>query len=105
MWAQPPQHRGQREQAAVVQVSCLQAVIQAVTAVIFTIREYAGLLGLDIAGEKLDCGDMAAFSPGGAANPALYWSREGGTCALVTWQTAHSALVEGNYQRCLATTP
>ena len=48
---------------------------------------------------------MAAFSPGGAANPALYWSSEAGTCALVTWQTAHSALVEGNYQRCLATTP
>ena len=67
-------------------------------------REYAAMFDLDITGEKLGCEDMAAFSAAGAANPALYWAPESG-CSLVTWQTALSALVEGNYRRCLDMTP
>ena len=62
-------------------------------------RLYAEMFGLDIGEEKLDCADMAQFSPAGAT-PALYWE-PGQACSLVTWQTAFSALVDGNYQRCL----
>ena len=67
-------------------------------------REYAAMFDLDISEEKLGCEDMAAFSAAGAANPALYWAPES-SCSLVTWQTALSALVEGNYQRCLDIMP
>jgi len=62
---------------------------------------FAQALGLDISGEKLDCMDMVPFSTGGSANPAIYWDPDYG-CQLVNWQTAFSALVDGNYQRCLA---
>ena len=67
-------------------------------------RLYADMFGLDISQEKLDCADMAQFSSAGAASPALYWE-PGQACSLVTWQTAFSALVDGNYQRCLRSTP
>ena len=69
----------------------------------FHYRLYAEMFGLDIRGEKLDCADMAAFSSAGAS-PALYWEPRQ-ACSLVTWQTAFSALVDGNYQRCLRSTP
>ena len=62
------------------------------------------MFALDISEEKLGCEDMSAFSAAGAANPALYWAPES-ACSLVTWQTALSALVEGNYQRCLDIIP
>ena len=67
-------------------------------------KEYAAMFALDISEEKLGCEDMATFSAAGAANPALYWAPES-SCSLVTWQTALSALVEGNYQRCLDIMP
>lgn len=62
-------------------------------------RKFAADFGVDISGEKLDCLDMGAFDDGGSANPAIYWAPEGG-CSLATWQTAYSALVEGEYTRC-----
>ena len=61
---------------------------------------YSEMFGLDITGEKLDCADMSPFSAAGSANLALYWE-PGQACSLVTWQTAFSALVDGNYERCL----
>ena len=67
-------------------------------------RLYADMFGLDITGEKLDCADMSQFSSAGSANIALYWE-PGRACSLVTWQTAFSALVDGNYQRCLQASP
>ena len=69
-------------------------------------RQYASYqkFDLDISGEKLDCVDMSSFSAGGAADAALYWEPSTG-CGLVSWQTAFSALVDGNYQRCLQSTP
>ena len=67
-------------------------------------RLYAQMFGLDISGEKLDCADMTEFSSTGTASPALYWE-PGQACSLVTWQTAFSALVDGNYQRCLQSRP
>merc|ERR1711953_204299 len=67
-------------------------------------RLYADMFGLDITGEKLDCADMSQFSSAGSANIALYWEPDR-ACGLVTWQTAFSALVDGNYQRCLQASP
>lgn len=67
-------------------------------------RLYAEMFGLDITGEKLDCADMSQFSSAGSANLALYWE-PGQACSLVTWQTAFSALVDDNYQRCLEASP
>ena len=67
-------------------------------------RLYADMFGLDISGEKLDCADMAQFSPSGRANIPIYWEAEQ-ACSLVTWQTAYSALVDGDYQRCLQARP
>jgi len=68
-------------------------------------REYAAKLGVDITGEKLGCRDSQAFSSGGSAGSlALYWAPESG-CSLVKWQTAYSALVEGDYSACKGVTP
>ena len=64
-------------------------------------KEYARHFGFDISREKLDCRDMKAFDGNGASNPAMYWAPESG-CKLVRWQTAYSALIEGNLARCKA---
>jgi len=64
-------------------------------------KNYAAIFNLDISGEKLDCVDMQQFDRTGSASVAMYWAPESG-CKLVTWQTAYSALIEGNHARCLA---
>jgi len=63
-------------------------------------KKYAKMFGIDISGEKLDCADMKAFDATGSSNPAIYWSPP--SCTLNKWQTAYSALVEGDYKRCKA---
>ena len=63
-------------------------------------RDFAGRLGVNIAGEKLTCSDSTEFTSSGSSGAlALYWAPESG-CTLVTWQTAYSALVEGDYNAC-----
>ena len=63
--------------------------------------DYAGKLGVDIAGEMMTCSNMRAFSSGGSAGAmALYWAPESG-CSLVKYQTAYSALVQGDYGDCM----
>ena len=62
-------------------------------------RLYADIFKVDIRGEKLDCVDMKAFDSSGSFNPAIYWAPET-ACTLVNWQTAYSALTEGNYGKC-----
>ena len=63
-------------------------------------RRFAARLGVEIAGEELGCAESSSFSSQGAARTvALYWAPENG-CKLVTWQTAYSALVEGDYSAC-----
>merc|ERR1712156_175383 len=64
-------------------------------------KRFAKELGVSIAGEKLDCRDMQSFSAQGSANPAIYWAPEQG-CRLVRWQTAFSALVEGDHHLCVS---
>ena len=67
--------------------------------------DFAGRLGVDITGEKLTCSDSLAFSDAGSAGSlALYWAPENG-CSLVKWQTAYSALVEGDYAACKGEQP
>ena len=45
--------------------------------------------------------DPLAPPPQGSANPAIYWAPELG-CRLVQWQTAYSALLEGDHALCRA---
>ena len=67
--------------------------------------DFAGRLGVDISGEKLTCSDSSAFSDAGSAGSlALFWDPQNG-CALVKWQTAYSALVEGDYAGCQGNQP
>jgi hypothetical protein len=63
-------------------------------------KQFAKKLGVNIAGEKLSCSNMKAFSSGGSAGSAnLYWDKGQG-CKLASWQTQFSALVEGDYAKC-----
>ena len=63
-------------------------------------KRFAKRFGLDISGEKLGCKDSRPFSTGGSAGSVgLYWAPETG-CTLVSWQTAFSSLVEGDYKAC-----
>jgi len=62
-------------------------------------KRYCKIFGVNNTGEKLDCASMGKFSAGGSANPAIYWAPEQG-CKLVRWQTAFSALVEGEHPKC-----
>ena len=64
-------------------------------------RDFAGRLGVDITGEQLTCSNSDQFTEGGSAGSlTLYWNPDDG-CNLVKWQTAYSALVEGDYQACM----
>ena len=63
-------------------------------------EDFAGKLGVNIVGEKLTCSDSSAFSDTGSAGAvALFWNPDN-DCSLVKWQTAFSALVEGDFNAC-----
>ena len=48
---------------------------------------------------------LAQFSSAGSAGQmALYWAPES-SCSLVTWQTAYSALIEGDHAKCQGLAP
>ena len=47
-------------------------------------KKYAAQFNVNISGEKLDCGDMAAFDEQGSSNPSLYWAAESG-CTICKW--------------------
>ena len=65
--------------------------------------EYAGKLGVDITGEVLTCSASQPFPDTGSAGAlAMYWNPDDG-CKLVKWQTAYSALVEGDHSACQGT--
>ena len=68
-------------------------------------QDFGGRLGVDITGEQLVCSNKQSFSAGGSAGSlAMYWAPETG-CTLAGWQTAFSALVEGDYGACLGNPP
>ncbi|AWF82555.1 hypothetical protein BTJ40_18050 [Microbulbifer sp. A4B17] len=62
--------------------------------------------------EELGCANMGQFQTGGAASLDIYWDKDWGwsadtpnnesyACQLVNYQTAYSALNEGDYAKCV----
>jgi len=68
-------------------------------------RNFAKYLGVELLGE-LGCGRMKQFGSAGtsAGAVATYWEQNWTTkykCKLVTYQTPYSALVQGDYVKCV----
>ncbi|KQW94013.1 chitinase [Massilia sp. Root418] len=69
-------------------------------------RQFAADLGWNTAGEQLSCATMQRFGPSSSAAYSIYWEKNwnsGGDyqCQLVSYQTPYSALIAGNYARCV----
>jgi len=67
-------------------------------------KQFAWYLYVDYEDEELGCASQQQFSAGGAGALPLYWDKDWQTpysCKLVTYQTAHSALVQGEYVDCV----
>ncbi|BBM02073.1 chitinase [Microbulbifer sp. GL-2] len=76
-------------------------------------QNFAEFLGVDIpADEELGCANMGQFQTGGSASLDIYWDKDWSwsagnpnnksfACQLVNYQTAYSALNEGDYARCV----
>jgi chitodextrinase len=69
-------------------------------------QEFAREMGVSIVGEQLSCKDQRPFSAGGAGALSIYWEKDWHTgaeyrCMLVNYQTAYSALISGDYQKCV----
>ncbi|WP_444919931.1 glycoside hydrolase family 19 protein [Microbulbifer sp. CnH-101-G] len=76
-------------------------------------QSFTEYLGVDIpADEELGCANMGQFETGGAASLNIYWDKDWGwsadnpnnesfACQLVNYQTAYSALNEGDYAKCV----
>ena len=63
-------------------------------------RRFAEMFGVELRpGEPVGCDNMKQFSSLGSANPDIYWE-PAQHCKLVSWQTAHSGLVEGQHEAC-----
>ena len=66
---------------------------------------FADFLGVEIpADEVVGCAGMARFDSQGAAATPIYWEQDWAVpnqCKLVSYQTPFSALVEGDYARCV----
>ena len=64
-------------------------------------REFAKYLKVEVKGE-LGCGRMKQFSDSGAVG--VYWEEDWASkyrCKLVTYQTPYSALIQGDYTKCV----
>jgi hypothetical protein len=69
-------------------------------------KEFTRELGVDTTGELLSCANQQAFGAGGAGALSIYWEKDWHTgneykCMLVNYQTAYSALIPGDYQKCV----
>lgn len=75
-------------------------------------QKFSTQLNSSIAGESLGCATMQPFSSTGAGSILTYWEKDWGyngnnpggssfECKLVNYQTAYSALVSGDYQKCV----
>ena len=69
-------------------------------------KQFAADLGWDYSAEKLSCATMQRFGPSSSASYNIYWEKNwnaGGDnqCQLVSYQTPYSALMSGNYVKCV----
>jgi len=67
-------------------------------------KKFAWYLYVDFDNEELGCVNQKQFSAGGAGALPIYWDKDWVSpysCKLVNYQTAHSALVEGEYIDCV----
>lgn len=67
-------------------------------------KKFAWYLYVDFENEELGCSTQEQFSAGGAGALPIYWDKDWASpysCKLVNYQTAHSALVEGEYVDCV----
>jgi len=67
-------------------------------------KKFAWYLYVDFENEELGCAKQQQFSAGGAAALPIYWDKDWSapySCKLVNYQTAHSALVPGEYIDCV----
>ena len=67
-------------------------------------KQFAWYLYVDYENEELGCAKQQQFSAGGAGALPIYWDKDWAypySCKLVNYQTAHSALVQGEYIDCV----
>lgn len=69
-------------------------------------KQFAADLGWNIGSEQLSCATMQRFSGASSAAYNIYWEKNwsaGGDyqCQLVSYQTPYSALIAGNYEKCV----
>jgi len=67
-------------------------------------KQFAWYLYVDYKDEELGCARQQQFSAGGAGALPIYWDKDWAapySCKLVNYQTAHSALVQGEYIDCV----
>ncbi|WP_052140338.1 glycoside hydrolase family 19 protein, partial [Janthinobacterium lividum] len=69
-------------------------------------KQFAADMGWDYSGEQLSCANMQRFTPASSASYNIYWEKNwsaGGDnqCQLVSYQTPYSALLAGNYVKCV----
>ena len=67
-------------------------------------KEFAWYLYADYEKEDLGCSRQGQFTQDGAGALPIYWDKDWSepfACKLVPYQTAHSALVPGEYVDCL----
>ena len=67
-------------------------------------KQFAWYLYVDYEAEDLGCAHQGQFTQEGAGALPIYWDKDWATdyaCKLVPYQTAHSALVRGEYVDCV----
>lgn len=67
-------------------------------------KQFAWYLYVDFENEALGCAKQKQFSAGGAGALPIYWDKDWAapySCRLVNYQTAHSALADGEYVDCV----
>ncbi|NRR32904.1 chitinase [Oxalobacteraceae bacterium] len=69
-------------------------------------KQFAADLGHKVGSEQLSCASMQRFGPASSAAYNIYWEKNwssGGDyqCQLVSYQTPYSALIAGNYAKCV----
>ena len=67
-------------------------------------KQFAWYLYVDTDSEDLTCSDQGKFTADGAGALPIYWDKDWSypySCKLVNYQTAHSALVDGEYIDCV----